>query len=269
VSSGLRLVLRGPPQQRLDLSPLTPDRLAGLDRAAIERLAVGTTRETIRVGDIFIVHDGDPASLAIEGGSERFDRVGEGMRSGALHLDGDAGMRAGRGLAGGRLTIAGNVGPLAASGMIDGHIEIGGDAGACLGGPLPGERAGMRGGVVVVRGGVGERAADRMRRGLIVVAGDARRHAGCAMIAGTLIVCGQADHTAGILMRRGTIVLGRPCTLSPTFIGVGDADPVFRRLLARAVAPLCAQAAALAMIATRRFNGDMAAIGKGEVLMAS
>lgn len=73
----------------------------------------------------------------------------------------------------------------------------------------------------------------------------------------------------GTLMRRGTIVLGRPCSLAPTFVRVGDADPVFRRLLARAVAPLCGEAAVLAMAAARRFNGDMAAIGKGEVLMPS
>ncbi|HEY5300178.1 MAG TPA: formylmethanofuran dehydrogenase subunit C [Acetobacteraceae bacterium] len=267
--SALRLVLRAPPEQRLDLSPLTPDRLVGLSTAMIERLGVGTTRAAVHVGDVFAVHDGDPATLVIEGGSERFDRVGEGMRAGALRLEGETGMRAGRALAGGHLAITGNVGPFAASGMTDGHMEIGGDAGAFLGGPLAGERAGMRGGIVVVRGRVGERAADRMRRGLIVVVGDTQRYAGSNMVAGTLIVCGQADETVGTLMRRGTIVLGRPCLPAPTFIRAGDADPVFRRLLARAVAPLCAEAAMLAMAAAHRFNGDMAAIGKGEVLMPS
>ncbi|MEO8715664.1 MAG: formylmethanofuran dehydrogenase subunit C [Acetobacteraceae bacterium] len=263
----MRLVLRAAPAQRLDLSPLTPDRLARLGAATIERLPLGTTREMVRVGDVFAVHEGDVATVLIEGGSERFDRVGEGMRGGALRLEGDAGMRAGRALAGGHVTITGNAGPFAASGMVDGRIEIGGDAGAFLGGPLAGERAGMRGGVVLVRGGVGERAADRMRRGLIVVAGNAQRHAGSCMIAGTLIVCGAAGEGVGTLMRRGTIMLGGLCALAPTFVPVGAADQVFHRLLARALAPLCAQAADLATAPARRFSGDMAALGKGEVFM--
>ena len=265
--TGLRLVLRTAPTQRLDLSPLTPDRLAGLDTAAIERLPLGTTREAVRVGDIFAVHEGDPASLVIEGGSERFDGVGERMRSGTLLLEGDAGIRAGRALAGGHLTIAGNAGLFAASGALGGHLEIRGNAGGFLGGPLAGERTGMRGGIVVVRGGVGERVADRMRRGLIVVAGDAGRHAGSNMIAGTLIVCGNPGEMPGVLMRRGTIMLGRACVLAPTFVPVGSADLVFRQLLARAVTPFSPGAAALVTAPVRRFNGDMAAVGKGEVFM--
>ncbi len=265
--TALRLVLRAPPSQRLDLSPLTPDRLADLDIAAIERLHLETTRERVLVGDIFTVRDGERSALVIEGGSERFDRVGEGMQSGSLILEGDAGARAGRAFAGGRLIIAGNAGVFAASGARGGHIEIGGSAGAFLGGPLAGERAGMRGGTVLVRGDAGERAGERMRRGLIVVAGDAGRLAGAAMIAGTLIICGGAGEMVGMLMRRGTIVLGRACAPAPTFVPVGGADLLFLRLLARAVDSLLPEAARLVTAPMRRFNGDMATRGRGELLM--
>ncbi len=265
--SAMRFVLRGRPSQRLDMSPLTPDRLAGMEVAAIERLALHTTREVAHVGDVFAVHPGDPASVVIEGGSARLDRIGEGMRSGTLRVEGAVGAYAGRKLAGGLLSIAGDAGPFAASGMTDGHIEIDGDAGAHLGGPLAGERAGMRGGIVIVHGSAGERAAERLRRGLVIVGGNAGRHAGCAMIAGTLVVCGAAADGAGVLMRRGTIVLGRMAPLLPTFVPLGDGDLVFRRLLTRALEPLHAQAAALASAATRRFGGDMATIGKGEIFM--
>lgn len=265
--NAMRFVLRGPPSQRLDMSALTPDRLAGMEMAAIERLTLHTTREAACVADVFAVRAGDPASVVIEGGSARLDRVGETMRSGTLRIEGAVGAYAGRKLAGGRLQITGDAGPFAASGMIDGQIEIGGDAGARLGGPTAGERAGMRGGVVIVRGGAGERAGERLRRGLIVVGGDAGRYAGCAMIAGTLVICGEAAEGAGVLMRRGTIVLGRTPPLLPTFVALGGGELVFRRLLARALEPLHAEAAALAAAATRRFGGDMATIGKGEIVM--
>lgn len=265
--SGLTLTLRAPPEQRLDLSGLVPDKLAGLEVPAIERLEIGTTREVVRVGDIFAVQSGDPENIVIAGGSERFDRVGEGMRGGALLLEGNAGMRAGRALAGGRVTITGSVGPFAASGMVDGLLEIGRDAGAFLGGPLAGERAGMRGGIVLVRGGTGDRAADRLRRGLIVIAGDAGRHAGSCMIAGTLVILGGAGEGLGTLMRRGTILLGRPRDLAPSFVRVGHATAVFQRLLSRALAPVSPGAASLAIAPSSRFSGDMASLGRGEVFM--
>lgn len=73
----MRFTLRAPPEQRLDLSPLVPDRLAGLDQAAIERVGLNTTRATLCVGDVFTVRMGDPARVTFDGGSERFDNLGE------------------------------------------------------------------------------------------------------------------------------------------------------------------------------------------------
>ncbi|HEY0910850.1 MAG TPA: formylmethanofuran dehydrogenase subunit C, partial [Bradyrhizobium sp.] len=61
--TALRLVLRSPPDQRLDLSPITPDRIAGLDTAAIEALPLHTTRRRVTVGDVFQVHPGDSAEI--------------------------------------------------------------------------------------------------------------------------------------------------------------------------------------------------------------
>lgn len=87
------------------------------------------------------------------------------------------------------------------------------------------------------------------------------------MIAGTLVVCGEAAEGAGVLMRRGTVVLGRTAPVLPTFVPLGGGDLVFRRLLRRALEPLHPEAAALAVTATRRFGGDMATIGKGEMFM--
>lgn len=267
--TALRFVLRGEPAQRLDLSPLTPDRLAGLETATIEAITLHTTRQAVTVGDVFRVHPGDAGTIVIEGGSARFDRIGAAMSQGSLLVEGDAGQQAGRLMTGGRLTIRGHAGDRAASGLQGGVLEINGDAGDFLAGPLAGERTGMRGGVLLVRGRAGTRAGDRLRRGLVIVEGDAGEYAGSAMVAGTLVVCGAAGALPGILMRRGTIVLGQTSVLAPSFIAAARADLVFTALLARAVAPFSARAAACVLAAGGRYLGDMATLGKGEIFVST
>jgi formylmethanofuran dehydrogenase subunit C len=266
--TALRFVLRAPPDQRLDVSPLTPDKVAGLDAAAIEALPLQTGRHRVTVGDVFRVHPGDAAHIVFEGGSDRFDRLGCAMKSGVLEVEGDAGQQAGRLMAGGTLTIRGNAGGWAASGMLGGFVEILGDAGGFLGGPLSGERTGMRGGIVLVRGKAGPRAADRLRRGLVIIEGDAGEHAGSGMVAGTLVVCGAAGGLPGILMRRGTIVLGRQAELAPSFVASGAAPAVFSGLLARSVGPVSEAATGCVRGAASRYLGDMAVSGRGEVFVS-
>jgi len=68
-------------------------------------------------------------------------------------------------------------------------------------------------------------------------------------------------------MRRGTLVLGRPGSLLPTFVAGGAAAPAFHSLLSRALTVAGAKAARLAIRAQGRFVGDMATLGKGEILI--
>ena len=91
------------------------------------------------------------------------------------------------------------------------------------------------------------------------------------MIAGTVVVCGGAGAMPGSLMRRGTVLLGGAVpALLPSFVPVGQAEGgVFRALLARALESLSPAAAALAQAPARRFAGDMASLGKGEILVAA
>lgn len=265
--SGVRLLRRAEPPQRVDLSALRPEALAGLAEGAIARLPLGTARAPLAVGDLFRVQAGDEADLVIEGGSPRFDQLGAGMTTGILLIEGDAGCCLGRGMRGGRITLRGGAGAFAASGLTGGVIEVTGDAGDFLGGAAVGERTGMAGGVVVVRGGSGARAADRMRRGLMVIEGAAGPQLASHMIAGT-VVCARPGPHPGTLMRRGTLLLGEAALL-PTFVPAGlAADSAFLRLLARALRPLSAAAARLADSAAARFVGDMATLGKGEILLA-
>ena len=265
----LVLTLQARPDQRLDLSPLVPHRLAGKSALDIAKLELQTTRTRVTVGDAFRVRDGDAREIRIEADCDRLDQVGEGMTTGSIVVEGSVGSQAGRLMAGGRLSVAGDAGPWAGSGMTGGEIEIIGSAGDRLGGPLAGEMSGMRGGVIVVRGNVGERAGDRMRRGVVVVEGGAGSHAGSRMIAGTLIVRRRAGALPGYLMRRGTIVLGDGSdALSPTFLDGGVHELVAMRLLAAFVNGYSAKAAAVLRRPLRRLAGDMAVLGKGELFCA-
>jgi formylmethanofuran dehydrogenase subunit C len=265
----LVLTLNERPPERLDLSPLLPHLLAGKTAGEIARIVVGTTRRPLTVGDAFRVRTGDAAQIRIENACDRFDLIGHQMTSGEIVVDGDAGSQAGRLMTGGRLTIKGSTGPWAASAMRGGQVEIRGNAGDRLGGPLAGEMAGMRGGIVVVHGNAGSRAGDRMRRGTIVVEGGAGPWAGSRMIAGTLMLAGPAGPLPGYLMRRGSIVLGAGSgELPPTFIDSGAHDLIALRLLATFVAQYSARAAALLRRPLRRYAGDMAVLGKGEIFIA-
>jgi formylmethanofuran dehydrogenase subunit C len=262
----LVFTLRGRPDQRLDLSPLVPHRLAGLTESDIEKIELQTTRRRVVVADVFRLRMGEAEQVRIEASCDRLDRIGHEMTGGEVVVEGDVGPRAGRLMKDGRLTVRGSTGPWAASGMKGGTIEIFGDAGERLGGPVAGEVAGMRGGVVLVHGRAGERAGDRLRRGTIVVEGDAGAYAGSRMIAGTLVVLGRTGPLPGYLMKRGTIVLGdKSEELSPTFIDCGVHDLVALRLMASFLGGYGARAGKLFRRPLRRLAGDMATLGKGEI----
>ena len=252
---------------RLDLSPLTPARLGGMARRAIDRTRLGQSKRAATVGDIFGVTGKNAGEIVFEGGSSRFDRLAAGMQDGLVRVIGDAGAQAGRGMAGDRLVIEGDAGPHAGSGMRGGRLEIRGQAGDHLGAPLAGELAGMAGGVLIVRGRAGDFAADRMRRGLIAVLGGTGRYAGCRMIAGTLVVVGPTGELPGYLMRRGSILLDRaPESLSPSFVESGAPESVFAMLLDRHLEAEGILDRPLLGPAPRRHGGDNAVLGKGEIL---
>ena len=232
----LVLTLRQTPEQRLDMSPLVPHRLAGNTAAEIAAIELQTTRVRVRVGDIFRLRMGEPRQIRIENACERLDGIGQDMMDGEILVEGNVGIQAGRTMRGGGLTIAGDAGPWAASAMIGGTLEITGNAG------------------------------DRLRRGTILVEGGAGRYAGCRMVAGTLVARRKVGPLPGYLMRRGTIVLGEgSAALSPTFVDCGLHDLLALRIMASFVETYSPRLASVIRQPRRRFAGDMAVTGKGEI----
>jgi formylmethanofuran dehydrogenase subunit C len=261
----LVLTLKQEPGQRLDLAPLVPHLLEGKSAKDIAQIALQTTREKVTAGEIFKIRSGGAGVIHFEGGSARFDNVGQGLKGGEIFIEGDCGKCVGRAMSGGNLVVNGDSGPFAGSTMSGGRLEIAGDTGSFLAGPLEGEMEGATGGLLIVRGNAGERAGDRLRRGTILIEGSAGDFPGSRMIAGTLIVLKDCGVLPGYLMRRGTIVLANPPELAPTFVDCGTHQLAFASLFAGLLRPESRAAARLLSRPLVRFAGDMAALGKGEI----
>jgi formylmethanofuran dehydrogenase subunit C len=91
--------------------------------------------------------------------------------------------------------------------------------------------------------------------------------AGAHMIAGTLLVCGSLGRRAGLDLKRGTIVAGSRVELLPTFRYACTDRPGWLALLFRSLAARgFVRAERLAAGSFRRYGGDYAGLGRGEVL---
>ena len=67
--SGLTFRIGAPPNERLDLSQLTPARLAEIPVGDVPRLVIGTSKRGLTVGDVFKVSGSTGHRSVLEGGS--------------------------------------------------------------------------------------------------------------------------------------------------------------------------------------------------------
>ena len=270
--SVLTLTLRNAPPQAVDLSPLTPDALAGKNREDIARIELASGNRKLRVADLFAVEgESSDRAFVIRASTDRLMFIGARMRAGTITVEGDCGSYAGMGMQGGKILIDGHAGAFAGSVMRAGLLEIRGNAGDFAGGALPGDKQGMRGGTIAIGGNAGERAGDHMRRGMILIRGDAGAFCGARMLAGTILVLGRVGESPGFGLKRGTLLLARaPAEIPATFQASGEHSLLFLRLLEKhfqregepflGFLPL--------PLRVRRYCGDQATGGKGEILLS-
>jgi formylmethanofuran dehydrogenase subunit C len=259
-------------KQRLDLSGLLPETLAGVDEIEIRQRPLFVGKQRLALGELFEIETGSGPEdeLVLIPANDRLDYVGAGMRNGRLRVRGTAGHHAGSGMLGGELLIEGDCGDFAGSGLRNGHLQILGDAGDRVGAPPAGERQGQRGGLIRIRGRVGERAGECQRRGLLLIEGDAGALLGHRMIAGSIYVGGQAGELAGHGMRRGSLLLRqRPPGLPSTLAYNGRQRLGFLPLLLGQLRQLSDQVptAISAESEVERYLGDLACDGRGEILI--
>jgi formylmethanofuran dehydrogenase subunit C len=268
--TALTFALKEIPRQRIDLSPLTPDKLAGKSRKEIELITLQSGTRKIPAAEIFRIKGDDAANIIFANTCDKLDRIGADMTGGSIHIDGDAGAYLGLQMHNGEIIVSGSAGAFAASGMKKGIIEVRGNVGDFLAAALPGDQRGMSGGTVIVRGNAGDRAGDHMRRGTLLIDGSAGDYCATRMTAGTIAVLGKVGILPGFAMKRGTLLLrNTPERLPATFNDCGAHTFSFLPMLTDSWKIFDGKFARLpkAKSPMQRYMGDLANNGKGEILI--
>jgi formylmethanofuran dehydrogenase subunit C len=270
--SALTLTLADTSAGALDLGGLTPAALRGLKPTAMRRLRVPAGNRQVPLADLFEISGDDPSTLRLHGLTVACHRIGRGLREGRIEVKGRVGDELGREMRGGEIRVNGHAGSGAGMGMMGGYLYIDGSVGDALGGITPGATRGMNGGVLVVAGNAGARCGERMRRGLMVVGGDVGDYLGDRMLAGSIVVFGRTGAHAGFGMRRGTLLLAHaPQVADAGYSDCGEFELGIVTLMRQYLAsfhPTYAKRLG-AFNRARRWSGDMAYGGKGEILVAA
>jgi formylmethanofuran dehydrogenase subunit C len=203
----------------------------------------------VSLGDLFDLQGESGGRIRFAGDLKQADRLGAGLSEGEVVIEGNVGAEAGLAMSGGTLDIKGNAGLR---------------AGAA---PL-GATKGMTGGELIIRGSAGAEAGAAMRRGLLVILKRAGDRTGLGMIAGTVIAFGAVGTEPGLWSKRGSVIALGPITPPMTYSYTCTYQPMFLRpMLARLHNRygLSIQRKHL-MGSYRRYSGDLAELGKGEIL---
>jgi formylmethanofuran dehydrogenase subunit C len=250
MSGGLVARLKAPLQQRADFSEVLVDPWTELAAGEIAQRPVYLERDgRVALGDLFDIKGEPEGRLRFSGELERADRLGAGLARGEVVIEGSVGREAGMGLAGGSLDIDGNAGPR---------------TGAA---PL-GFKRGMTGGELIVRGSAGAEAGAAMRRGLLVIVKSAGERTGLGMLAGSVVILGPAGQDTGLWSKRGSVVVLGRVTPPATYAYDCTYQPMFLRLMFNRLSTkygLSVQRKHLTGL-YRRYSGDLAELGKGEIL---
>ncbi len=262
------LTLKEPPAVPLEAEVLSPDTLAGLVHDEVRALPVFLGKRRLRLDDVFEVEGAGGDELVIRGDLGKVKWVGRGMTRGRITVVGNVGMHLGAYMKGGTIEVQGNASDWVGGEMTGGLIHVRGNAGGQVGAAYRGSPSGMDGGTILVEGSAGIEVGMRMKRGVIAVRGRVRDFAGLQMKGGTIFLLGGAELRTGAWMVRGTIVAAAPVRLLPTFAYACTYNPSFLPLYSKHLRALGFSVPYEAdRGAYRRYTGDAAVPGKGEVLV--
>ena len=239
------------PAESADFSGVLAGAWTALVPAELARRTVVVGRRgELPLGDVCEVTGTPDGTIRFTGELSRITRLGAGLTEGAVVVEGSVGDEVGLGMAGG-------------------SIEVRGDAGERAGGAAPEARRGMTGGELVVHGSAGASAGALMRRGLLAIGGTVGHHAGAGMIAGTLVAFGDVGAAAGLWSKRGSIAALAGVTIPSTYRYACTYQPIHLRLtLTRLRARYGLPTGEHHLSGYyRRYSGDLADLGKGEILV--
>jgi formylmethanofuran dehydrogenase subunit C len=249
--NGLTAKLRGPIDQPADFGGVFASPWCNLSAAELSQRPVHLEQDgPVSLGELVDLQGSPNGSIRLVGDLSPAVRLGAALGEGIVVVEGDVGDEAGLGMTGGVLEIEGNAGRR---------------AGAA---PL-GFKRGMSGGQLIVHGSAGDEAGATMRRGVLAVGGAAGERAGLGMIAGTVVLFGAAGEGAGLWSKRGSVVALGSVAPPQTYAYACTYQPVHLRVMLMSLRQrfrLRVQRKHLTGL-YRRYSGDMAELGRGEILI--
>ncbi len=188
---------------------ITPSVLQGKTVDEIAALPIWEGNKQKTLSDIFTIEQTpeETPALVINGDASEVRRVGSGMKTGEIVVNGNIGMHLGEKMTGGKITVNGNAAQWAGAEMKGGLIEIHGNASDYLASPYRGSDAGMKRGKIVVDGNVGSDSAAFMKGGVIKIRGDAGPFLGFRMKDGAIHVEKKCSTRVGANMSGGKIII--------------------------------------------------------------
>ena len=273
----ITLRLKEQPTIPVEAECITPDSLSGKNLAEIYSLPLWSGNRQQKLEDYFevsITELGvesprlDSLKVVLIGDLSRFKRIGQGMTSGEIEVQGSVGFHTGASMRGGMIRINGNAGDWLGAHMEGGLIIVAGSAGHFTGAAYRGLMQGMSGGTILIHGNAGQMVGSRMRRGLIAVGGNCGDVPGFKMVAGTVLIVGASGIRVGANMHRGTIILLQPSELLPSFYYNCAYRPGFWGLLYKELQQKGFNLPeSYRGIQFKRYSGDAQKGGKGEILL--
>lgn len=199
---------------------INPDVFQGKNANEISNLTVFEGNKQKKLSDLFKVEEtaSEAPNITINGDVGEVRRIGVGMKTGEIVINGNAGMHLGEKMSGGKITVNGNVGQWVGSAMKKGLIEIHGNAGDYVASPYRGTTEGMKGGKIIIDGNVGSDSGCYVRGGVIKIKGSAGPFLGYHMSSGTIHVEKNAGPRLGANMVGGKLVVsGSVEDIMPSF----------------------------------------------------
>jgi len=249
---------------------ISPDAFWGKSVKELGGLEIlyGNKRKKLADALEIVERPGGQGEILIEGDVSAVKHIGARMSKGKIVIKGSAGMHMGWEMEGGEIVVQGNAGDWLGAEMKGGLIRVKGNARNLAGAAYRGSKVGMKGGTILIEGDAGSEVGALMRRGTIAIQGNMGTFAGALMTGGSIVCFGRIGEKAGAGMDRGTIVALNPLELLPTFRYSCTYNPSFLRALLGALRKhdLPIRAEHLEGLYDR-YDGDIAALGKGEILV--
>ena len=158
----------------VEVEGITPERVAPMSLAEIERLPIFVGNTQVPLAELFQI-SGDPSDECLDWQGELtgVHWVGAKMTRGQIRIHGSVGRHLGSEMSGGRIEVQGDAGDWVGAELRGGLIQVHGSAGHLIGAAYRGSRRGMTGGSILIDGNVGNEIGHTHAAWLLVVGGDA------------------------------------------------------------------------------------------------